>query len=182
MKKILSTIFLSTVLIMFATISWSAETTSNELTDNLGKTVLANNYGPISSTNSSIHNLSQKILSRTDASARKATLKHMLLIPYNIEESGYLTGIHIAIVSKTAQEFLVGLSQGLNVYAARDITIQPSGWTGLVSDLLPPGKTFKSPSMLVIIAPEGASGFYADQFLFTRGGFSHVVFQSKLVN
>ncbi len=181
MKKIFSTILLATILLMFVTISWATETDSNGFINNLGQTVLSNDYTPVASTDNLLHNLGQKIFARTGTSTQKVTIHQAILIPYNIEGYGFLTGIHIAIGSKTTQQYVVGFTQGLNVYAAQKVTIPASGWTGLVSDLLPSGITFRSPSMLMIIAPEGALDFFADQFLFTGGGFSHVVFHSKPV-
>ena len=103
----------------------------------------------------------------------------MLCIPYAVDTYGFNTGINIQIDSLTPISMVVGFYDGPKYYAIRKFQISTKGWTGLASDLLPPGAVFRSPTMLVFAAAGANAKFFVTEFLLSPNGFSHITVESK---
>ena len=108
----------------------------------------------------------QKLLHRRTSS----TFAQGADIPYVINNNGFVSGVNIAVSSKTPMVLSVGFFHGLNIYAVNQITIPSAGWTGLATELLPAGVTFESPSQIYLSMD---CGFDVSEFLISPFGFSH---------
>ena len=109
---------------------------------------------------------------------------HRCDVPYNIEIFDYNTGLHIVADWMDNVTFTFDFYCGGSSYATTTVVIGPEGWTGLVSDLLPPGYSLRFPTLLIAYSHEDPSDdseeiwFWITQFLFTGSGFSHQTFTS----
>ncbi len=114
---------------------------------------------------------------------RTATsINEICFVPYNVNTYGYNTGLHILPDERVGASFAVFFFSGAAIYASSTLDVGPQGWTGLVESLLPPGVAFRSPSMIGIITTEPGNGrFWVNQFVFTSGGFSHIIPESVKV-
>ena len=105
------------------------------------------------------------------------------VVPYNINGYGFRTGIHIVTSSAASKHITIYFFCGGRAYAVKDIIVPPEGWTGLVTDLLPNGVSFRAPTLLYFDYYKDPNSnwtgkFWVTQFLFTGYGFSHQVFTS----
>jgi hypothetical protein len=104
-------------------------------------------------------------------------------IPYNIDDYGYTTGLHI--VPDWTGDVTIALSFycGGEPYATRNIVVPPEGITITAQALLPAGYKLKFPTLIYAEMVHPGSNyegehFWVTQFLFTGSGFSHQTFES----
>ena len=123
------------------------------------------------------------------AGLRQATeYSHRCIIPYNIEDYGYSTGIHIVPFSSGNEEITFCFFSGGEPYAERTWTVTPEGLTDLASGFLPAGVKLKFPTMIMIDSQINLNDssreieFWVTQFLFNNVGFSHQTFTSYALN
>ena len=107
-------------------------------------------------------------------------------VPYNVDGYGFRTGIHIVTSSVTSKRLVLSFFCGGYTYAHTSITVPPQGWTGLVTDLLPSGVNFRTPTLLYVSyfkdpSSDWPGNFWVTQFLFTGYGFSHQTFKAEIL-
>ncbi len=103
--------------------------------------------------------------------------EHAVRIPYNIKTKNWLTGLHIYTGYGDGEDFTIYFWGKTGNYATKTLHVsQGEGWTGLIENLLPAGKTFQSPTMINIYSKTGK--FMVTQFLMNGSGFGYQSFYS----
>ncbi|MEA1923074.1 MAG: hypothetical protein U9N63_10485 [Pseudomonadota bacterium] len=115
---------------------------------------------------------------------------HICQVPYNIEDYGYITGLHVVADWQGDLDFTFRFFCGGQAYAVVNKKIGPEGWTGLPSQLLPNGVDLEFPTLIYVYSQVDSDytgpddeNFWVTQFVFLPGsGFSHQTFTSHELN
>jgi hypothetical protein len=99
--------------------------------------------------------------------------------PFCVSNADFATGINITADNPEQNvDFYVGMFNQGELYSFKVVTVTPAGWTGLISDLCV--DDFRSPSLvLFMLSDQVITRFWVTQFVFSTGGFSHVVLNSE---
>ena len=108
---------------------------------------------------------------------------HVVYINYCVQSDGFNTGIRITPDSRVPIKLYIFFFNGASPYAWKSFTVGPEGWTGLISELLPPETYFRSPSNVLISTTTTVQNprFWVDQFVMSPTGFGFIQLEAEEV-